>query len=219
MRKSRISVLALLMALPLISLFLSCGDGAEEAPLPGADSTMSGPDADTTKFTDPRDGQTYDLVYINGITWFAENANYDTNEGVSPRSDSASYRCYQYYKGYCTSDGGLYTFNTAKAVCPAGFHLSTKAEWDTLINIAGGPKEAGKALKVGGELSFNIEMAGFWLENYGNFGGRTSNANFWLVDENGQGYFRQFFSTDDNTYAGPVRDAKDFYCVRCVKDR
>lgn len=116
---------------------------------------------------DTRDGQTYKTVKIGDQTWMAKNLNYRYNEG------SAKSYCYGNRADLCTKYGRLYTWAAAidsvqiykdtkeqcgdgqwcklpekvRGVCPSGWHLPTKAEWDMLITTVGCPCKAGKALK------------------------------------------------------------------------
>lgn len=117
---------------------------------------------------DTRDGQTYKTVKIGDQTWMAKNLNYRYNEG------SAKSYCYGNRADLCTKYGRLYTWAAAidsvqiykdtkeqcgdgqwcklpekvRGVCPSGWHLPTKAEWDMLITTVGCPCKAGKALKA-----------------------------------------------------------------------
>ncbi len=96
------------------------------------------PDAPETKsFTDPRDGQEYNIVTIGTQTWMAENLNYATGRSW----------CYNNNGANCATYGSLYDWQTAKAACPAGWHLPTDAEWEVLINFLGGKKYAGGKMK------------------------------------------------------------------------
>jgi uncharacterized protein (TIGR02145 family) len=74
--------------------------------------------------TDFRNGQKYRIVKIDSSVWMAENLNYNANSGKS------------------------YNWNTAMKSCPLGWHLPSKAEWDGLVQAAGGEFVAGKRLKA-----------------------------------------------------------------------
>lgn len=87
--------------------------------------------------TDKRDGQTYKTVKIGTQTWMAENLNYKVKGG----------RCYFNIEDYCSWYGRLYKWQIARNICPSGWHLPTKAEFEMLFDAVGGVKMAGKMLK------------------------------------------------------------------------
>ena len=66
----------------------------------------------------------------------AENLAYETSNGS-----------WEYYSNSADKYGRLYNWETAKNVCPTGWHLPTDTEWTTLTNYLGGKEVAGEKLK------------------------------------------------------------------------
>jgi len=114
-------------------------------------------------FTDSRDKKKYGTIKIGTQTWMAENLNYDGERSI----------CYDDYPADCEKYGRLYDWETAKKACPPGWHLPSDAEWQKLVDFAGGKEVAGKKLKFG----FSALPGG-----YGNSGGKFRNvgeAGYW----------------------------------------
>lgn len=80
-------------------------------------------------FTDERDDKTYKTVKIGDQVWMAENLAFSPDSGVfsTYRNDTAKISKYGY----------LYDWETAKEVCPTGWHLPSNAEWFVLTNFLG----------------------------------------------------------------------------------
>ncbi len=92
----------------------------------------------TNEFTDIRDGRTYRTEVIGTQTWMAENFDYYTPEDSwYYNNDSLSYHTY----------GRLYTWENAKLLAPAGWHLPSEEEFNMLINYLGGASVASGSLK------------------------------------------------------------------------
>ena len=88
------------------------------------------------QYVDTRDGHRYKIVKIDGDWWFAENLDYEVGESEHFED--------QYCGDLC---GVAYYYDDVKNACPKGFHLSTKSEWEDLIDYVGGEQFAAVALK------------------------------------------------------------------------
>ena len=111
-------------------------------------------------FTDTRDKKTYKTVKIGKQTWMAQNLDYHGEDGNLGS-------CYNNEPENCKKYGRLYDWVTAmnidtkferekldssdvkhQGVCPEGWHLPSKEEWQTLVDFAGGNDVSGKKLKA-----------------------------------------------------------------------
>jgi len=175
----------------------------------------------TDTLTDNRDGQTYTTVQIGNQIWTAENLNFKTD---------GSY-CYANKTANCNKYGRLYTWETAKNVCPDGWHLPSDKEWMELetelgMNPADTAKgdtwrgtDQGTQLAVGGTSLFNAKFGGYrnppsnyFLENLQTF--------YWTSTEAPGGYrvwYRQLMKGDGKIMRHNQAKSWGMY-VRCVKD-
>ena len=214
----RFTKLAALVAVSAVVL-IGCG-GAK-------DKTAGG------TFTDTRDGKVYRSVQIDGQVWMAQNLDY-----------RAGGECREGEDANCEKYGALYDWDNAMKACPAGWRLPTSDEWQTLVDFAGGDRDAGKKLKAKtgwGEQSGGTDDYGFaalpggagrtgGLSHY--FGSMGADGGVWwtstIAREEGDGnyaYFRQMFYYNDDNDNNPVNnvlrnaDVKAVpFSVRCVKD-
>lgn len=82
--------------------------------------------------TDARDGKSYPLVGMGAQLWFAVNLNYETDSSW----------CYNDSTEYCEIKGRIYRLaeaaskNKDSLLCPSGFHVPTKEEYETLMEFA-----------------------------------------------------------------------------------
>ena len=203
--------------------------------------------------TDTRDNKTYKTVKIGTQVWMAENLNYA--DSIKTPSLKGNSWCYDNKAENCDVTGRLYTWAAAidsvalandadnpqicgyfkectlptvvQGVCPEGWHLPTKTEWNTLFMAVGGSSAAGKALKSGSGWSDNgngTDTYGFsalpaGYRNYsGNFYDAGYGAYFWSASENGSSYayYMRLYYYYEDAYMYYYRKYYG-YSVRCLQ--
>ena len=178
---------------------------------------------------DSRDGNTYKTVKIGEQVWMAENLNYA--DSVKTPSLKGQSSCYDGAAANCEKYGRLYTWAAAiDSVCPSGWHLPSRDEWDTLITAVGGSSTAGTVLKsqtgwtayvgITNEDAFGFSaLPAGERTNYGGYSLGGSEAYFWSSTENGRSdaYRMYLYSYEDNAFLSDI-DKNYGHSVRCVKD-
>ena len=107
---------------------------------------------ETGSFIDSRDGHEYKTVKIGDQIWMGENMVYKT---------ASDCWVYENVEGFAETCGYLYSWETAKDVCPEGWHLPTDAEFVNLVSSLGGLFEtAGGKIKEPGTTHWNSPNAG-----------------------------------------------------------
>ena len=138
--------------------------------------------------TDTRDGKTYKTVTIGDQVWMAENLNYETGNS----------NCYNGADSNCTKYGRLYTWAAAvgkteeecgyenecnlpsgniQGVCPEGWHLPSKTEFETLFTAVGGVQDEDYAYRWNGAGTVLKSTSG-WNEYEGESGNGTDAFGF-----------------------------------------
>ena len=173
----------------------------------------------TGSFMDLRDGHVYKTATIGSQTWMAENLDYEADYS----------RCYGGDYAACAREGQLYEWKSAMIACPAGWHLPSKSEFETLFEAVGGKSVAGKMLKskhgwrdMSGEESAGNGTDAFSFSASPDIR-RSWDANFWISegDDNFIYYVSLSYYSDSVfiNYAGSLpRISGSWYNVRCVKD-
>ena len=198
------------------------------------------PNVDYCQFQDARDGQWYRCVVIGNQTWMAENLNFANTVSES--------WCYGNKEENCDIYGRLYTWAAAanlpenynnttagisskhQGACPAGWHLPTNAEWNTLASyISQRNSLTGKALlskTYGGtdEFGFSAMLAGNWktdlIERSDYFDNMNWVADFWSATESSYTAIRRNIGYYDSVSLNEEYEEKYEwgYSVRCVKN-
>jgi uncharacterized protein (TIGR02145 family) len=186
----------------------------------------------TDTLVDTRDGQKYCTVSIGNQVWMAENLNW-AGAGV----------CYDNLKANCDKYGRLYTIDEAtgrvgssanpssvQGVCPSGWHIPSQAEWQELIDFAGGDSIAEYKLKsttdwpvpnlFTNELGFNMLPSGTGIgdSHFQNMGNHTAIWTSTIADDRYYMAFDTFQGLHFAFYAMKDRPSRKLPC-RCVKDK
>ena len=177
------------------------------------DDDDNGANFSATQFVDPRDGQTYDIVTIGTQTWFAQNLNYDTGDDASACYDDNSENCFIY--------GRLYTGVGAQTVCPEGWHLPSKEEWETLIDYLGGIDAAHIflrpfAMQQGELVGFNLLSGGRYFAGYKDIG--EKGYYYTSTDGGLPNSFRYFDIEPEVEVSSGTSSSAIMNSCRCVKD-
>jgi uncharacterized protein (TIGR02145 family) len=169
-------------------------------------------------FTDKRDGNVYRTVTIGTVTWMAENLRYKARTGGFYFNNDSNN-----VQGY----GVLYEWKTAINMCPAGWHLPSGTEFQSLVNHFDQKETWGKI--ASDPSSFGIQLGG--MQDYeGNYSEMDESAYYWTsteYDKNNAEYF-SYLLIDDKPVIDISRkeDIADIhgteksnkYSVRCLKN-
>ena len=202
--------------------------------------------------TDSRDKKVYKTIKIGGQTWMAENLNYaDSSKTLSLLERSW---CYNNDSANCVVAGRLYTWSaaidsaklyndksidcghrktctlpdTVYGVCPPGWHLPTRAEWDALITEVGGQSNSGIVLKsqtgwfdnYGGTDDVGFTALPVGIRNYDGdaFDHDAFEAHFWSATEYSS--YGAYYMDLDNSYDAILSTGNKHYgfSVRCLQN-
>jgi len=190
------------------------------------------------------DGNSYRTVKIGMQVWMAENLRSTKfNDGTPipcvPDKNAwiiLSSPAYCWYNNDSTlkrTFGGLYNgyaINTGK-LCPAGWHISTDAEWSAMIEYLGGESNAGGKLKESGTNNWMTPNTGATNESgftalpggtrYGNglYFSLKSAGSWWTLNKSNtlNGWYRSL-NYASKTVTRNYIDLTNGNSVRCVKD-
>jgi uncharacterized protein (TIGR02145 family) len=109
-------------------------------------------------FTDSRDGKKYRTVKIGEQVWMAQNLDHHGADGYLGLCYGDEPQSKIRKPENCNKYGRLYDWKEAIKSCPAGWHLPSDKEWQTLVNFAGGNKVAVK--KLGAKDGWPVDNRG-----------------------------------------------------------
>lgn len=136
--KGRENMIEYLSSSAAYQAYLSSSSAAEWARVQQGAKKYFNPDLNYGEFVDTRDGQTYGYLQIGNYTWMAENMKVDLTDFFSYKCISALLTCryptredsIAYYE-----HGLAYSDSLLDQVCPSGWHVPSKAEWEDLFSV------------------------------------------------------------------------------------
>lgn len=191
------------------------------------------------------DSNHYSVIAIGTQLWMKESlrtTRYNDGSVIPYVADNAAWTglgapAYCWYgndsSAYKTVYGALYNWyavNSGK-LAPAGWHVASDSEWNVLITFLGADSLAGGKLKDTGitfwnspnvgatnETGFSGLPAGYRAYD-GSFSCLGTYGYWWTSSANGAGvawyrYFGYNFAEVGHSYT----DARNGFCVRCIKD-
>jgi uncharacterized protein (TIGR02145 family) len=195
------------------------------------------------------DGNVYNTVTIGTQVWFDENlktTKYNDATDIPYVTDAATWDGLS-TPAYCWHEndisnkntyGALYNWyavNTAK-LCPAGWHVATNDDWDTLVDYIGGAADGGgklKSTRTAPDAHPRWDSPNTGATDEYNFkalpeGGRSTDGHFvtkgkygtwWSANEwtTSGAYLRDMYADQSNIFSGGSNKEHGF-SVRCIKD-
>jgi len=190
------------------------------------------------------DGNVYNTVTIGTQTWMVENlkvTKFNDGTDIPNVTDDNTWNnlitpAYCWYDNdealYKNAYGALYNWYTVNTstLCPSGWHVPTKAEWETLISYLGGPflacnplKEAGSSHWLGTNYGTNstgfTALPGGYRSHQWGFESVGSNAHWWTSTEfdNDDAWAKSMDANLSDVIDG-IYNKEDGFSVRCLKD-
>lgn len=171
-----------------------------------------------------KDGRNYKTVTIGTQTWMAENLAYlpftTPFNTVSPTEP-----CYYVYN--YAAYGTLYNWPAALTACPAGWHLPSRPDWETLQGHLGWEFGGGKMKSITGwdipnigatnESGFTALPGGYFRD--GAYNAARSHGHWWCSRELPPSEASGWFLNSSRSYLESYAAEKVAgFSVRCVKD-
>ena len=115
----------------------------------------------------------YPSIKIGDQWWMAKNMNYEPLRYTN-KIDTLLTVCYDNDLENCTKMGGLYSAYYAtlldldegtQGICPNGWHIPTKSEWETLLASLNSNSTTDD-LMIGGSSDFNAQFSGYARQKF-----------------------------------------------------
>lgn len=235
MKKNLLIISAILWLFSVTIITTSCKKKSDDNPPdpPPSDQTVT--DAD---------GNVYTIIEIGSQKWMKENlktTKYRDGSSIPNLTNDAAWTgstsgAWCYYENEASNNdpyGKLYNYYAVqdpRNLAPAGWHVATESDINTLISFLGGETVAGGKLKESGTTHWATPntgannssgftaMPGGNRFNNGSFYQKNSEGSFW-ISSSGTGDPKYLYLTFNSGQSFVYTNLKKLgYSVRCVKD-
>ncbi len=209
--------------------------------LPAAGDTLNLGDLVIERFACPSgivyEGRTYETIQIGSQCWFKQNLNVGNmipGTGTMNNNGVVEKYCYDDDTLKCNSFGALYQWNEVmqysidpgvQGICPNGWHIPTREDYEILIEAAGFDGNSLKAVGQGSGNGAGTNTTGFSAKlagrrySVGDFGSLGQLGVFWTSTQYSDFYGIYMHMYNSGKIAGiPDLSKKYGFSVRCVKN-
>ncbi len=189
------------------------------------------------------DGNTYNTVLIGTQNWMAENLKvtkyrdgsnitFHINTGSGPAWSSLNSGAFKFYNTISNIDtyGLLYNWyavDDSRGICPEGWHVPSRVEFETLSSYLGGDSVAGAKLKEAGtahwsstggtnESGFTALPAGSILYSSGGYQYLGNKSYFWSSESSGTNM--RILDVTSNAFNSVTYVKTMGFSIRCLED-
>ena len=190
------------------------------------------PDFEYGTFEDPRDGHVYKTTVYEGKTWLAQDIDYYDKDDPLFVNQSKCAKIAEHKKhdpsenAYCDGASRFYTVNVIKKVCPTGWRLPTKEDWNhiTEMSYSEADKYYPKLYAIGTHIQGNTRVVtdefGLSLRKNGGVDPygmdmTLSGYNLFWVEEGEYAMNSDFFAHYEKV---DPRENGEYVPVRCIKE-
>jgi len=163
-------------------------------------SSRSNPQPDSLQF----DNKNYKIMKMGSQTWFIENLNAIPSKG--------NWWCHGNFEDRCKEYGRLYDWEAANAVCPDGWKLPSKDDFDDLLSIYGN--------LLNSVVGWNAAFGG-WREEgttpENEFKSSGAEGFYWSSTGSGSQAYRVSIAKNVNYFTRELENKKSGLSVRCIK--
>ncbi|PIP77714.1 MAG: hypothetical protein COW85_07580 [Ignavibacteria bacterium CG22_combo_CG10-13_8_21_14_all_37_15] len=177
------------------------------------------------------------VVFIGYQCWLKENLDVGAMiQGTATPSNNGTIEkyCYNNDSTNCDTYGGLYqwkeamqyvTTEKAKGICPIGWHIPTKAEFETLLDGVGSSSNSLKAIGQGTASGAGTNASGFSIlfagdqTKLGRFNSLGNSTDLWSSTKSSSGSaYNLYMSYDDNKVNLFNLVHENAFSIRCLQD-